>query len=94
MSEAVKGLPPADFAPPVALAGEFGPGPQREPEQTQVTTPLQIVAGTPPSLPTQTTFPTIPSLTLPPSPFGTTTTTIRPGVTPTIPFVTTTTRFR
>ncbi|MDQ4097671.1 MAG: penicillin-binding transpeptidase domain-containing protein, partial [Actinomycetota bacterium] len=92
MSEAVKGLPPADFAPPAALAGEFGPGPQRQPEQTQVTTPIQVIAGTPPSLPTATTFPTIPQLTLPPNPFGTTTTTIR--TLPTFPFPPTTTRFR
>ncbi|MCA1845521.1 MAG: hypothetical protein LC792_20470, partial [Actinobacteria bacterium] len=95
MSEAEKALPEANFAPPAALAGEFGPGARRGLEQTLVTTPVQIVAGTPPPLPTQTTFPTlptIPSLTLPPSPFGTTTTVPKPVPTfPTIPFTTTTT---
>jgi penicillin-binding protein 1A len=80
MSEAEKGLPPADFPPPAALAGEFGPGARRVIADTGTTVPVQVIAGTPPSLPTQTTFPpfpgsTTPSLTLPGSPFGTTTTT-------------------
>ena len=47
MSEAEKVLPEANFASPAPLAGEFGPGARRGLEQTQVTTPVQIVAGTP-----------------------------------------------
>jgi membrane peptidoglycan carboxypeptidase len=69
MSEALKAAPTVDFAPPVALAGDIAAGPRRAPEQTDVTTPLQIVLGPPPTLPAPTT--TLPPLTLPPSPFRT-----------------------
>jgi hypothetical protein len=92
MSQALKNAPPADFPPPVALAGDIAAGARRAPEETQMTTPLQIISGTAPSLPPQATLPTVttPHLTLPPSPFATTTTTrLLPVTLP--PFLTTTT---
>ncbi len=92
MSEALKDAPQADFAAPVALAGDLAVGARRAPEETQVTVPLQIVSGPVVTLPPLT-FPTTtipfplggpstsrPPLTLPPL-FGTTTT--RPPVTST-----------
>jgi len=82
MSEAVKNMPEVTFPAPVALAGDIAAGPRRALEQTQVTAPIQIVQGPPPTvapLPTIP-FPTFPPgpqptfLPLPTSPFNTTTT--------------------
>jgi penicillin-binding protein 1A len=91
MSQALKNAPPADFPPPAALAGDIAAGARKAPEETQLTTPLQIISGTAPSLPPQATLPptSTPHLTLPPSPFATTTTTRPPITLP--PFLTTTT---
>ena len=69
MGEALKDAPPTDFAAPVALAGDIAAGARRSPEETQVTTPLQIVSG--------------PLLTLPPLTFPTTTVPFGPGGTST-----------
>ena len=86
MSEALKDAPQADFAAPVALAGDLAVGARRSPEETQTTAPLQIVSGPLVTLPPLT-FPTTappqgpttsrPPLTLPPL-FGGGTTTTRP----------------
>jgi membrane peptidoglycan carboxypeptidase len=73
MTEALKNAPPADFAAPVALAGDLAAGPRRAPEETQVTTPIQIVLGPPPTVAPPVTNTTRPGLTLPPNPFTTTT---------------------
>ncbi|HEX6595874.1 MAG TPA: transglycosylase domain-containing protein, partial [Acidimicrobiales bacterium] len=91
MSEAVKGMPDAKFPAPVALAGDIAAGPRRALEETQVTTPIQIVLGPPPTvapLPTNPfpTFPTVPRptlLPLPTTPFPTTPTTQPLPTTPT-----------
>lgn len=100
MSEALKNAPPADFAEPGVLAGEIGAGPQRTVEEVQGTTPVQIVRGTPPTLPgpppttaPPTTPTTSPGLTLPPIvfPSPTTPSTTSP-TTPTPTFPTTPTR--
>ncbi len=91
MSEAVKSMPEAKFPAPVALAGDIAAGPRRALEETQVTTPIQIVLGPPPTvapLPTIPfpTFPTVPRptlLPLPTTPFPTTPTTQPLPTTPT-----------
>ena len=79
MGEALKDAPEAKFPAPASLAGEVVAGPRRAPEDTQITTPIQIVLGPPP-----TTIPTGPTtsrppLTLPPNPFLTTPTTRPPA---------------
>ena len=89
MTEAVKGTPEVAFPAPAALAGDLAAGARRAPEETQVTTPVQIVVGPPPTV----TIPgqggpttSRPPLTLPPSLFPTTTkpsTTLLPPTTPT-----------
>ncbi|MEW6153540.1 MAG: transglycosylase domain-containing protein [Actinomycetota bacterium] len=86
MSEALEGVPPANFARPVALAGDIAAGPRRAPEETQVTLPVQIVLGPPPTTAPPPPTTTRPPLTLPPSLFPTTTvapTTTVPGPTTT-----------
>ncbi|MGH9226835.1 MAG: transglycosylase domain-containing protein [Acidimicrobiales bacterium] len=90
MAEALKGAPDAMFPAPASLAGDIAAGPRRAAEDTQMTTPIQIIAGPPPTL-TIPPFPstTRPPLTLPSTPFPTITTpTTRPpvtGVPPTTP---------
>ncbi|MCA1671491.1 MAG: penicillin-binding protein, partial [Actinobacteria bacterium] len=90
MEEAVKDVPPTDFPPPVALAGDIAAGPRRPPEQTPVTTPVQVVLipiPTFPPFPTISPIPTAPRPTLP----GTPTTT---PTTPTVTLPTTSTTRR
>ena len=83
MGEALKAAPEANFPAPAALAGDLAAGPRRAPELTEMTVPLQIIAGPPPTIGPTTTRP---PLTLPPNPFSTTSTTVRPG--PTTPTAT------
>jgi penicillin-binding protein 1A len=65
MGEALKSAPPADFAPPAALAGDIGAGSRRAPEETDVTTPIQIVQVPLPTLPPFPPIVTTPRPTLP-----------------------------
>ncbi|MDQ3979709.1 MAG: penicillin-binding protein [Actinomycetota bacterium] len=81
MGEALKTAPQADFAPPVALAGDIGAGARRTPEETQQTTPVQIVQVPLPTLPP---FPTIVTAPRPVVP----TTLPRPVVPTTMPLFT------
>ncbi|HVL27140.1 MAG TPA: penicillin-binding transpeptidase domain-containing protein, partial [Acidimicrobiales bacterium] len=67
MSQAVASLPEAKFPAPVALAGDIAAGPRRALEETQVTTPVQIVLGPPPTSapPPTLPFPTFPTTPVP-----------------------------
>ena len=91
MGEALKSAPQADFAPPVALAGDIDAGPRRTPEQTQGTTPVQIVQAPVPTLPPFPTIVTSPRPGVPTTPPGrnpppTPPVVVLPPVTTTIPF--------
>ncbi|MCA1692816.1 MAG: penicillin-binding protein, partial [Actinobacteria bacterium] len=83
MEEAMEGVPPSEFPPPVALAGDIAAGPRRAPEETQVTTPVQVVLAPIPTFPP---IPTVPRPTLPPRPTTTIPITVpRPSITSPFP---------
>jgi len=94
MEPALKDAPEAKFPAPAALSGEIAAGPRREPEETQVTLPIQIIAGPAPTFSIPNPFggppTTRPPLTLPTNPFLTTTTTRPIGTV--LPPTTTTTK--
>ena len=67
MGEALRNAPQADFASPVALAGDIGAGSRRAPQETQATTAVQVVQAPVPTLPPVPTIVTAPRPRVPTS---------------------------